>query len=87
MDSHLTTMKVSPDVQLILGELRRVVERDIKIFGIMESKLMGPLMATVCESSLEKEKLEGSGYGKMWNRLVDHANVGVGEYQVEVLEL
>ncbi len=77
---------------MIVTELTNIINRDSNILALIEYRLRGPLLATVCESSITKYRKEATtqnanGYGKNWNRLVDQMHLGIGEYQIEVLDL
>jgi hypothetical protein len=81
---------MSLDLQVLIRELSTVVKRDLNILAVYESRLRGPLMATVDETSLGQKKPNNpsnNGYGKNWNNLVQQMEIGVGEYAVEVLRL
>jgi hypothetical protein len=92
IDAQLATLKMSNDIQMILMELANIIKRDSTILSKLEYRLRGPLLATVCETTIAKHRKENrtknvSGYGKNWNRLVDQMELGIGEYQVQVLDL
>jgi hypothetical protein len=93
MDSHLSTIRLSSELQLVCAELGSAIKRDAQLLTMYERKLRGPLLATVCKTTIEnhsrsKNDIRGrQGYGKNWNNLVKQMEIGVGEYAVEEFEI
>jgi hypothetical protein len=94
IDSHLSTIRLSPELQLVAAELGSSIKRDKNLLVLYESKLRGPLLASVCETTLQNynksknsKKASTTGYGKNWNNLIEQMEIGVGEYAIEVLQI
>ena len=93
IDSHLSTIRLSPELQLACSELGSAIKRDTQLLVLYEKKLRGPLLATVCETTIAnhsrrfRNTSRGNGHGKNWNNLVQQMEIGVGEYAVEQFEI
>jgi hypothetical protein len=87
---------MSPELLLIVGELSRAVKRDAQLIALYQSKLLGPLLATVSKESIQKAKMAKmqskkvknlTGFNANLDNLVKQVNIGVGEYTIEILSI
>ncbi|KAJ3208085.1 tRNA:m(4)X modification enzyme TRM13 [Entophlyctis luteolus] len=97
IDGHLTVILLTPSLQQLLERLKKCVESDLRLFGVLERRLNGCLSVFEQQQQQQQQKLDevqksgsrkkGHELRHRWKRMVAQLNDGVGNYAIETMTI